>query len=415
MNVWTYWKCSSCRSIIRGDSRECPNCGTPIPNNVKYLMPDNPEIQQAIRNGTILVNISSTITDEKGNITEVVSKEEERFNPNWNCHYCGYQNKDENLTCEGCGALKSESTSNYFQETKPYIEKYNIDTTEFDNDTTDTTNNSSNNYLRNYYNSDSNFDEFADIDRLGLREISIWDNVKDFFSVYWKYITCSIAALFLLSFIIWLFIPVERQSKVQDFYWNRSIAIEEYQLCHESDWSLPSGATLTDTQQEIHHYNKVLDHYETKTKKIQYQEIVGYNTVYKDLGNGQATAERVPIWETKYRTETYQEAVYKKVPEYRTKYYYDIGRWKTVSSIDTSALNKKPYWGKTDLPTSVSNPKYGARRQGSKKEHYYVYIVDEKGKKQKVEYSYNEWLEIQLGDTITYKTFRFSQTPLRGS
>ena len=43
-NVWTYWKCSCCESIIRGDNRVCPGCGTPIPNGVKYLMPDNSEV-----------------------------------------------------------------------------------------------------------------------------------------------------------------------------------------------------------------------------------------------------------------------------------------------------------------------------------------------------------------------------------
>ena len=34
-HVWTYWKCATCSSIIRGDSRTCPNCGTPISENDK--------------------------------------------------------------------------------------------------------------------------------------------------------------------------------------------------------------------------------------------------------------------------------------------------------------------------------------------------------------------------------------------
>ena len=135
------------------------------------------------------------------------------------------------------------------------------------------------------------------------------------------------ALLGILVFLIWLFFPVTRTATVQDFEWERSIVVEEYTLCHENDWNVPSGGTITSQKEEIHHYDKVIDHYETKTKKVSERVLDHYDTDYKDLGNGQAKAEKKPVYKTVYHTETYQDPVYRKEPVYKTKYYYDIGRW----------------------------------------------------------------------------------------
>ena len=108
MNVWTYWKCPACHAIIRGDSRACPSCGTPIPEGTKYLMPDNPEVVSAVQNGTVLIQEQAeqqTVTDEKGIKAEVVSDELKSDKPNWNCPYCGYQNRFENTVCESMRSL----------------------------------------------------------------------------------------------------------------------------------------------------------------------------------------------------------------------------------------------------------------------------------------------------------------------
>lgn len=97
------------------------------------------------------------------------------------------------------------------------------------------------------------------------------------------------------------------------------------------------------------------------------------------MGNGQAKAEKEPVYKTVYHTETYQDPVYRKEPVYKTKYYYDIGRWKKVGSLDTSGSDQNPYWHETDIPTSVSNPSYGDRRQSGRNENYYIILTDSKG------------------------------------
>jgi hypothetical protein len=67
------------------------------------------------------------------------------------------------------------------------------------------------------------------------------------------------------------------------------------------------------------------------------------------------------------------------VPVYKTKYYYDIGRWKKVSSLDTYDSNKEPIWATSNLPEDIENPEYGNQRLGNRTEKYYIQITDEKG------------------------------------
>ncbi|MCR5120731.1 MAG: zinc ribbon domain-containing protein [Lachnospiraceae bacterium] len=356
MNVWTYWKCPSCGAIIRGDNRDCPNCATPVPAGTKYLMPDNPEVARAIENGTAYITSHEMVQDA---VTQV-SEEKKSDKANWVCEYCGYQNRFENTVCEGCGAPKEESKRDYFtpvpETPKPQ--------------------------------------QTAPVRRSSGRFKKL------------------IPIIAVILFLIWLFTPVTRKTVVSGFEWMRSIAVDEYQLCHEDDWSLPSGASLTTTKQEIHHYDHVIDHYETKTRQVSEQVLDGYDTEYRDLGNGQAETVSVPRYRTEYRTETYEDPVYVDVPVYQTKYYYDIDRWITVSSIDTSGKDHDPKWGDSDLPESVASPVYGDRKLGSRSEEYYVIFKDKKGNEQKKEYSFSEWSDMKLNDAITYKSFRFSSKAL---
>lgn len=227
---------------------------------------------------------------------------------------------------------------------------------------------------------------------------------------------CTVAtiALFvaLISAILFICIPVEKTATIESFGWERNIAVEEYTLCHESDWNVPAGAEVTSEQQEIHHYDSVLDHYERKSRQVSERVQDGYETHYKDNGNGQAQVVQTPKYKTVYRTEYYDEPVYRQVPRYQTKYYYDIGRWKEVSSLTTSGTDQNPYWHETELPKSVSNPDYGDKRQGKRTEEYFACIVDKDGKEQTKSYDLEEWRELSVGDEIVYKAFRLTGKPV---
>lgn len=130
----------------------------------------------------------------------------------------------------------------------------------------------------------------------------------------------------------------------------RVISIEDYKTVEESGWSLPSNARLQNSNTEIRTYNKVFDHYETRTRQISEQVLDHYETRVtgtRDLGNGyfEEITTQVPIYRTEYRTETYQEPVYRNEPVYDTKYYYEIEKWVVTRSVKTSGNDKEATWG----------------------------------------------------------------------
>ena len=156
-----------------------------------------------------------------------------------------------------------------------------------------------------------------------------------------------VLALFTIGLIA-LVSPKKATMNVSGVSWSRTIDIEKYQTVNESDWSLPQNARLLYSNEEIHHYDTVLDHYETKSREVAKERITGYNTyyTYNDLGNGYFEEEEhsEPIYETYYETEYYDEPVYKEVAVYQTKYYYEIDKWLYERSVETSGNDKNPYW-----------------------------------------------------------------------
>ena len=435
-NVWSYWKCPSCNKIIRGDLRTCVACGTPIPAGIKYLMPNHPEVIDAMSKGKIITEASNTKIDKKGIKSEIVPSDKVSKRANWICSYCNCQNAAENIACERCGAGKEESEKNYFnrktvltdKEVDEAIDRTGNGFLKEEDDDTEAKYTDENEMVSWTRDAPDDF-EYAESDNDSSKkttsekatkspevsltpEPSILDIIKQFICDYKFQVAGVFGIIFLIIFLFWLFTPITRESKIIDFSWNRQIDVEEFTLCHEDGWDVPNGATVTDTRQEIHHYDHVIDHYETKTRQVSHQEFDGYDTSYVDLGNGQAEVVETPVYRTVWETEEYEDPVYVDVPVYKTKYYYDIGRWQKSGTLCTAANDHKPYWEQTDIPEEVDNPNYGDKRLGSRKETYYIYILDSKEQKQKIKYKYDQWQSLSINDKITYKTFRFSDTPL---
>ena len=344
MHVYSYWKCDSCGSIIRGDSRECHNCGSPIPNNVKYMMPDNPTIIAAMNNGTILTGDKKINVDEKGIRSEIVEEKDERDKPNWKCHFCGFQNFDESNTCAGCGA--NRTTDTYFgdkiakrSETQishdiddetdtyesPKFEHKKISTPKTEENTTEKT-----------------IEAPTAIEKPNKLDVvsNFIRSAKDFIYENSNVVLIVLGLMILIPFLIWLFTPVQREARITSFSWERSIDVEAYTLCHEDDWSVPAGGVV------------------------------------------------------------------------RTKYYYDIGRWLYSYELTTAGNDQNAYWHEIDLPTDAYNPNYGDLRQGSRHESYIVHLVNANDEQYTITYNYNDWMNLQVGDVLRYKSFRFSDQPL---
>ncbi len=209
-----------------------------------------------------------------------------------------------------------------------------------------------------------------------------------------KYLLIGLFSILAVAGLIYLFIPKNKDITISQMSWERSIEIERYQTVEESDWNLPSNARLLYSQSEFSHYEKVIDHYETKTREVAKEKLVGYEDYvagYEDLGNGyfEEIIDSRPVYETYYETESYEEAVYRDEPVYRTKYYYEIDKWLHERTEKSSGIDKEPYWCEVVLASD--------EKVASEREVYYVDGTDEKGKSYHYSMSYDEWLSVEIG------------------
>ena len=197
---------------------------------------------------------------------------------------------------------------------------------------------------------------------------------------YIKFISVFVVIGFICG-ITALLIPKNVHLSVTGVYWERSIDVEKYQTVDESDWTLPSNARLKYERLEVYDYVDVLDHYETQTKYIEKERIIGYEEKvvgYNDLGNGY------------FEEETYTKPIYREETVYKTKYYYEINKWLYERSIKISGNNKDVYWGEIDLKET--------ERTASKHEKYFVYGKDSNQESFEFYLDYNKWSDIQIGN-----------------
>lgn len=224
-----------------------------------------------------------------------------------------------------------------------------------------------------------------------------------------KYLLIGLFSFLMIAGIIYLFIPKSKEIIISQLSWERKINIERYQTVEESDWVLPDKARLLYSRQEFSHNEKVIDHYETKTKEVKKEEIIGYEEYVvgiEDLGNGyfEETIDTRPIYGTYYETETYKEPVYRYEEVYQTKYYYEIDKWIYDRTEISSGYDKKTYWPETILAAD--------EKIASKSEKYYVTGKDKEGKEVCYLMTYEEWMSIEVNQTLTLKVTSFGNASL---
>jgi len=195
-----------------------------------------------------------------------------------------------------------------------------------------------------------------------------------------------------IGLLIFLLVPKSKTLDIASVSWERSVEVEENRQMQESDWTLPSEAYDVTSRLELYGYNTVLDHYETRTREVAVDVFDGYDTSYsyRDLGNGrfEEVENKTPRYRTEYKTESYQEPVYRNDPIYQTKYYYYIMRWVTDHYEETSGVNDEPYFAEVAEDDT--------HRAGEKTERYYV--TDTEGKTYST--SYEIWKDLKAGDKV---------------
>ena len=341
-----FWDCPYCDTKgIGGLKQSCPNCGRTRGEDTKFYV------------------------KETNNFIEHKSS-----GPDWFCNACGSYNSCSVTVCKSCGASRDESSKDYFSKRREIVNSY-VDSSEVSEDESS--------YMSSSY--ENNEDT---------------TKPKNFLGSKWlKILGLSLALIGIIITAILAIIPKNKTITVTDTAWERSVQIEEYKLVEDSDWSLPSDAVeLIKKEKEIHHYDKVFDHYETVSEQKSREVLDGYDTytTYEDNGDGtfDVVEHKTPRYKTEYYTETHQEPVYRNEPVYKTKYYYTIWKWVYARTIDAKG-NSKPYW--PDVKYSKNE------REGKKTEKYFVSGVVKK-KEKKYQCKYDIWKQFERNKTYQVKT-----------
>ncbi len=343
------WDCNKCgHKKIYGLEKKCTQCGSPRPEDVVFYLPED----------------AGYVSDEK-----IIAEAE--AGADWICSYCNAHNPHTETHCQSCGNDRDKKEDASIQEIE-----YGLDDVPRENIQKrakfETVSNSNN--LSNSNPTDTNDSSANDW----------WATQKKSFIV--------LAILAVLGIIIaCLAIKKDIDLTVVAFQWERDIYTEEYKEVQDEDWSLPANARLISSHEAIHHYDKVFDGYETKTRTVRVSDgTERYKCGTTSKGNG-AFKDKY-CTRTKYRskTENYQEKKYKSVAVYRPKYVFWIYKWVNAATVSSKAQDKNPYWG---TPAPYSN----TYRERSRKERYTIELVDEKNHSYTEEMPFSVWTNTQMG------------------
>ena len=192
-------------------------------------------------------------------------------------------------------------------------------------------------------------------------------------------------------------VPKTRSGTVIEMRWERSVEIEEYRTVVEADWYVPYGGRELHREWAICGYDEVFDHWETYYEPVEvfdhYEEVVTWDL--NDDGEYEQVIDYEPVYVTSY--EEYEEAVYVDVPVYDWWYTYEIERWVHQSDKVTAGGDKEPYWAEYECGRW--------EREGMRSEKYFISIVDEDGKTHEYKLSFDEWMSLEEGDSVTLKTY----------
>lgn len=334
------WDCTTCGyKGVKGPETECSNCGADRPKNVKFYMAAEQDIVQD---------------------PEVLRRA--KAGADWRCSFCTQNNPNDVKVCKDCGNPRSASDKQL--EVKTYTT--------------------------------------ADVPRTGDGTRDLSKNVAESSPPPKSKKGCFIAlgiVAFIVALLLLLSLSKTIEVNVEGFEWKQSILVEEMRNVQEEDWSIPAGGTIVTYFQAIHHYDKVLDHYETRTRTE--QRSVGseqYVCGQKDLGNGYFEDQYCTrsIYED-YQVE-YEEPIYRDEPVYQRKYRYTIDRWFAISPIVTQDNNHSPQWG-----NAVNVRTNASLREAGRKGIYTVIVKDDEQEIHSHEIPLSWWKKLEINDKIKAK------------
>lgn len=101
-----------------------------------------------------------------------------------------------------------------------------------------------------------------------------------------------------------------------------------------------------------------------------------------------------PTYTTRYRTESYQDPVYRQDPVWDTWHRYDIDRWVTIRTRRASGTTWDAIWPEVSLSKG--------EREGARSATYQVTLVDiESGEKKLRTLPFTAWSKLRRGDEVS--------------
>lgn len=340
-DVMGYWDCPMCQTKkILGTERNCPNCGMPRGEDVKFYM-DGPEVK---------------LTEEQ--------QQKKGKGADWMCEYCGGYNSALDTACVSCGAERSGK--DYFEIRKAKEKKQAEKQAEKDQEKKEL-----DDAIRNK--------KKAEVKKKRKKKLLIG----------------LFIFLLITAGLMFLGRSKEYQVTLADKYWQSSVDVEKYAEVYESDWTLPDGAELDHKEKEIRTYEQV--QHGTTTETYESYEQVGSHeeTTYTDNGDGTFHSSTTTVPDYDYVTRTREVPNYVSEPVYDTKYYYYIWRWQYDRTLTAEEHgDKKVYYAKEDLSDD--------ERYKNKQCSYYLTFHDnEKDEDETYEVTKEQYKQVETGADYT--------------
>ncbi len=333
------WDCPVCGHVGNlGPQTHCQNCGSPRSSDVQFYLPDDAKE----------VKLKEKILEAKSGV-------------DWECEYCGAENKALSKVCYSCGNPHDLTE-------KQRIEKIiNIRTEK---------------------------DEVPRPQPLPTPEPTSTQSTRGAWLRLILFLVVVAVGLYYL-----VFNTKDVEVEVIGMRWEKKINLQHYTWVEESAWEMPPNAQFIRKELAVHHTDQVPNGTVTKRRTVEVQ--VGTKKVkvgVKDLGNGyfEDIYELRPVYAQ--REETYQETVYKDVPVFKPLYYFKIKRWKDEKPLQRAGEGNRPQVPQANFK-DPENWKFGDTVG-----HYWLSFRTAKGDTATLvagDDSFTAWQKIGIGQKIT--------------
>lgn len=338
------WDCTYCGTTgILGRHTTCTNCGRSRAKGTRFYLPEN---EGQVKDRELLALAQA--------------------GEDWICPYCDSSNRAGQTSCQHCGSPRQAGT--------PVQSKIRY----------------------------APGQEPRQGDNVGPAALAITpapQRRSGWLRALPSWLLLAVAAVTLMcglaGFVV--FKTYEVELTVTEVSWFRAVPVEAYRTVTEGDWALPEGGRSLRSEEQIHHYDQVVDHYETKTREVCEEVQTGtesYTCGSRDLGNGFFEDEQCtrPVYQSRCHDESYQDPVYRDVPVYQTWYTYEIEKWVLDRTETASGHNHQVYWPEVSLADN--------ERIGERSESYAVEFVDAEGKTYTELLPYDDWLDYEAGEKV---------------